>query len=476
MGRVALTGGAYTTRSLIAGAQRCVNLFAEKNPEGAVSPYTYYPTPGLRPLSTPPVTGAGRGLFRASSGALYGVVGQTLYRISSNWSWTAMGSLTAPLTTPVSMSDNSLTLMAVDGTDAGYTVNLLTQAFATMADPAFYGGTRVEFLDTFFVLNKPGTGQFYSSLALSTAFDATYFATKIGYPDPLVSVFVTHREIWLIGRDTTEIWVNSGAAAFPFEIMNGVFIQHGCAAPYSVAGLGDSVFWLAQDKTGQGVVLFGSGYQTKAISTPAIAYAIAQYDTIADAVGFCYQMEQHEFYVLTFPSADATWVFDITTGEWHEWVWTDGNGAEHRHRAGCHASAYGENLVLDWETGALSALDLYTYTDAGAPIVRRRGFPHMVADGTRVIYPKFTADMEPGNAPGTSDALGPQIYLRWSDTRGASWGSPIANGLGGAGNYLNVLDFSRLGMARDRVFELFWSSPVRTALNGAFVDARPLGS
>lgn len=480
MARVALKTGAYTSRSVIAGAQRCVNLFAEKNEGDDPVPYSYYPTSGLRPLSTPPSPGRGRGLFRASNNTLYAVVGNGIYSISPTWVWTAMGTLTVPLNTPVSMADNSLTLVTVDGTDAGYTVDLKTGVFGTIADPNFFGADRVDFIDTFLIFNKPATGIFYSSLALSTTFDPLYFATKIGYPDPLVSVIVVHREIGLIGRDTTEVWVDSGAATFPFEIMTGSFIQQGCCAKYSVAAIGDSAFWLAQDKLGQGVVMRGAGYQAKPISTHAIAYAIAGYartSTIADAIGWTYQQEQHQYYVLTFPTADHTWVFDIATEQWHEWVWTDGNGNEHRHRGMAQAFCYNENVVMDWETGQIYALDLNVYTDNGAPIVRRRGFPHGISEGNRVIYRVFMADMEAGNAPGTSDDMpGPQVFLRWSDTKGASWGNPIGNGLGTAGDYINSIQYTRLGMARDRVFELFWSSPVRTALNGAFIDAKVLGS
>lgn len=477
MSRVALKTGAYSSRSLIAGAQRCTNLFAERNPDDSPVPFTYYPTPGLRLLSVSPTPGAGRGLFRASNGTLYGVVGQRLYAISPTWVWTLLGTLTASRATPVSMADNSLNMVVVDGTDAGYRVTLATNAFGTISDPAFYGADRVDFVDTFLLFNKPATGIFYSSLALSLTFDPLYFVTKIGYPDPLVSVAVLHREIWLIGRDTTEVWIDSGATTFPFEIMQGAFIQQGCCAKYSVATMGDAVFWLSQDKNGQGVVLRGSGYQAQPITTNAIAMAIARYATISDAIGWCYQQEQHQFYVLTFPSADATWAYDLSTSQWHEWIWTDPSGGEHRHRAMGHASAYGTNVVMDWQTGSIYALDLNIYTDNGTPIVRRRGLPHGIADGHRVIYTQFIADMESGNAPGTSSVgPGPQVYLRWSDTKGASWSNPIANGLGAAGDYLNSIQYQRLGMGRDRVFELFWSSPVRTALNGAFVNAKALGS
>jgi hypothetical protein len=550
MARITLAGGAYTARSLTAACQRQVNLYGEATPdvttEGTPRKMTLYPTPGLVALASPPTAGRARALYRASNNQLYAVVGNTFYVVSAAWAYTALGTLAGGISTPVSMADNGTTLVAVDGTGAGYTVVLASNSFGTISTPGFYGGDRVDFIDTFFVLNKPGTGQFYSSNSNAITFDPLYFATKIGYADLLATIIVMHREIWLIGELTTEVWVNSGAATFPFEILNGAFIQHGCAAKYSVATMGDSTFWVSKDLQGQGVILKGSGYQSTRVSTHAIETALGKYATISDAVAFCYQQEGHQFYVLTFPTADKTWVLDLVTGEWHERTWIDGDGVEHRHRAACAAFTYGVNVVADWETGRLYALDLNAYTDAGTPIVRRRGFPHMIQNGQRVIYTQLIADMETGTASGTSwqgdipvalgvdgfgdtalqpdgvvavyadpsvltDAsvgslltddflpsvliddggyagvdpsylavssgitgvvatLGPNLYLRWSDDRGATWSNPVANSFGTSGDFINSLQFQRLGMARDRVFELFWSSANRTALGGAWIE------
>ena len=510
MARVPLKSGAYEARSIIANAQRCVNLYGEANPEDAPAPFSFYPTPGLVSLGTPATAGRGRGLFAASNGLLYAVVGQTVYEVAPDWSFTSLGTLTQVANTPVSMTDNQTDLMIVDGT-GGYIVTLSSGAFSTISDPAFYSANRVDFADTYFVLNKPNTGQFYTSNSNATTFNALNFATKIGFSDLLAVSAVVHREVWLLGKTTTEVWVNSGAADFPFQIMSGSFIQHGCAAVYSVAQMGEALFWLSQSAQGGRVVLKGQGYQAQRISTHAIEYALAGYETIEDAIGFAYQQEGHQFYFLTFPTADKTWCYDIITGQWHERAWLDTEGVEHRHRACASAYAYGVNVVQDWETGAIYALDLDAYTDDGSPILRRRGFPHMTSDGKRVFYRQFIADMQVGTDPASiwrglpayalgrdtvaDTALGPdvvpvflgvdggsfvanaaQLYLRYSDTRGASWSDPIANDLGHTGEFLKSIQYQRLGMARDRVFELFWSAPVRTALNGAFVDAKVAGS
>jgi hypothetical protein len=63
------------------------------------------------------------------------------------------------------------------------------------------------------------------------------------------------------------------------------------------------------------------------------------------------------------------------------------------------------------------------------------------------------------------------VSLRWSDDRGHTYGNPIMQSAGSAGEYLTSLQFQRLGMARDRVFEISWSTPAKRVLQGAWVDA-----
>jgi hypothetical protein len=103
--------------------------------------------------------------------------------------------------------------------------------------------------------------------------------------------------------------------------------------------------------------------------------------------------------VLTFPYADRTWCYDVVPGQWHEWLWIDANGDEHRHRANCFCPVNGTLVVGDWQNGNLYAVDHRVFTDNGSPIKRARSFPHMLADGKRVFYRQFLADFETGNAP-----------------------------------------------------------------------------
>jgi len=409
---VRLTGGAYTAHNVIASAQRSLNLYSEPMPqgEGEPAPAANYPTPGTRLLGAVG-TGPIRCIRQASNGNVYVVSGDNVYSVdATTWVGTSLGSLTAGLKTPVSMVDNGLDMLIVDGSANGWAINLAANTMAPVVDPTgmFVGADRVDYLDTFFLLNKPGTPQFYISGSLALTFDPLDFANKEAYSDLLVTLIVARREVYLLGQKTSEIWYDVGAssptdtAAFQFAPVQGVFVDHGCVAKYSAASYDNTVFWLSRNRQGRGVVMTSAGYQTKRVSTYAIEAELQTYPRIDDAIGFCYQIDGHTMYVLTFPHADHTWCYDVGTGEWHEWAWIDSNGDEHRHRANAFWPVNDLLVVGDWQNGNLYALEQTAFTDNGNPIKRVRTYPHLITDARRVFYREFIADMDVGNAPETS--------------------------------------------------------------------------
>lgn len=478
MARIPLLGGAYSARSIIASAQRCVNLYPERTPESSSppTPVTHYLTPGLVTLVTPAVA-AVRCLFRATNDRLYAVIGNSVYYLDAAFAPTLLGTIAAG-STPVSMTDNGTVAVIVDGTTAGYVVNITTNVMTTIADPAFYGADRVVCIDGWLIFNRPLTNQFYLSPVFwdgIAPFDALYIASKVGGPDRIISIAALRGELWLIGALTTEIWFNAGAADFPFARQPGVLIEHGMLRGYTVSEVDVNVFWLGRDRQGRLVVFMGKGYEALRVSTSAIE-DMFQVSTgpVSDAVGFTYQEGGHTFYVLTFPTTGETWVYDLLTGEWHQRTWTNpATGAESRIRPNCYAFANNRNVVGDWENGKIYWMTQASYSDDGNPIVRRRGFPHLMNDGKVVSYSAFIADMDVNN---TVAVVGtPTLYLRWSDTRGATWEIPIEilMDYSGTDPKYRSLAVRRLGRARDRVFELYWSFANPTALNGAFVEVEP---
>lgn len=483
--RIPLTSGAYQARSLIAGAQRCVNLYPEVNPQDSQAPVpvTHYQRPGLAQVAQSPTIARVRALYTASNGSLYACVGAAIYAIDSDFAFTLLGSIAFGVN-PVSFSDNGQAIVIVDGTSSGYAIKMSDNTFGAISSAYFYGADRCDYIDTYFIFNKPGTTVWYISLSNASfamltggsAFDSLDFAAKTGWSDPLLAVIAVHNEVWLIGSKSTEVWVNDAQADFTFSRLPGAFIEHGAAAKYSVAKHDVVVFFLTRDRDGHGIVGMSNGYRLQRISTHAIEAEIQRYSRIDDAIGWCYQQDGHTFYVLTFPTADVTWVYEMATGQWHQQAYTDQNGVLRRHRANCCTFAYDAILCGDWQNGLIYAQRQSAYTDNGQPISFIRSFPHLIQDGKRVRYDQFIVDMQVGTSPDTTPADPPLVSLRWSDDRGVSYGNAVMAGLGASGEYLTQINYWRLGIARDRVFEVSWSAPVRTALLGAFVEAKPLKS
>lgn len=322
--------------------------------------------------------------------------------------------------------------------------------------------------------NLGGVGQNFAYTITDTqsAFDPLDIAAKSGFNDPIVAIIACHRELWLVGNLTTEVWIGTGAADFYFQQVQGAFINHGCGAPYSIATQDTLVFFIQQDLQGNGLVLQGQGYDVTEISTPRIVDEFKKYNTLSDAIGFCFQIADHAFYALVFPSASKGWLYDLTTGMWNEWNWTDKNGKLLRPRANCCMFAFGVILVGDYQYGKLLQLSVDVFTDEDNPIVRIRTFPHITDEDryARVVYNSFDADMEVGTIIDLNDD--PQVYLSWSDDKGVTYGNPVPQSLGKTGNYLTTISWNRLGMARDRVFKLQWSTNNNTALNGGFITKR----
>lgn len=423
MAFVQLTGGAYTSRSLIAAAQRCLNLFPEETPKQQGEPIqvTHYCTPGLTLEAVAPQDTC-RCLYTASNGDLWAVYGQQVLWYSSAGQWHVVGTLTPTQPsdalarlTPVSMADNGTDLIIVDGSVDGWTANVQTHdGFANInygSEPytGFYGADYVSYQDTFFLLNKPGTPIFYISGSVNTTFDPLDANSITSQVTECVAAISVHRNLWLLGKTAFEIWINNGGSgaavgSFPFTIYPEAMGNWGVAAKYSIASTMNELYWLSQDKFGHGMVMRGQALTAHRISTHAIEVAISEYPDISDAIGYCYQQQGHVFYVLTFPSAHlprgATWVYDGTTGEWHERAWIDNNGLEYRHLSNACASAYGKVYCGDWRNGNLYSFDLDNYTDNGQPIKRLRSFPHQIdlEANRRIMFTQAIIQMQVGGA------------------------------------------------------------------------------
>ncbi len=466
-------GPSYQLNSVNVDCQRCINLYPEVDEIGTGKEKevaALVGTPGLTLWGT---IGDGpiRGMYVAKNqGTLYAVSGNVLYSVDSAGTGTSLGTINSPLG-PVSFADNGVTMVLVDG-EFGYQVTLADNTFSEITDTDFTGADQVWFLDGFFVFNHPGTGQYFISGNYAVTFDALDYATAESSPDNLKGIAVANNNLWLFGGDTIEVAYNSGAADFPFERIRGAVIGNGVSAAFSIANMEDTLYWLGSNKDGAGIVYRNNGYQPMRISTHAVENAIRGYGDVSGTTSYTYQESGHKFYALNFENADTTWVFDATTNLWHERSYLH-EGVYERHRAECHAFAYSKHVVGDYANGKLYEMSLSSYSDNGDPIARRRRAPHFT-DGLKLVsHHSFQLDIEAGvgldGLPATQ-GTDPQMILRFSGDGGHSWSNEKQSAMGKIGAYGIRAIWRRLGMSRDRVYELTSTDPVKQVWIGAELE------
>ena len=145
MPQLQLVQGAYEARSVIANAQRCINLYPEMNTKDAEVPYTHYCTPGLTTLAQG-IFAEVRGLYTASNGLLFAVIGDTVYYVPDSFVLQPLGTIVTQ-SGLVSMYDNKFKLIVLDGSLFGWSVDLSTLAFAPFAPANFVGGNQIRYID-----------------------------------------------------------------------------------------------------------------------------------------------------------------------------------------------------------------------------------------------------------------------------------------------------------------------------------------
>jgi hypothetical protein len=354
-----ILGSAYTARSVNAADSRMVNLFPEVVPEGGKQPAFLQRCPGLV-LQTVVGSGPIRGLWE-HNGYLYVVSANTFYQVNSAWVATAKGTVDG--TGLVSMADNGTQIM-IAASPKGYIYNTLTGVFGQIADQDFPGASVVDYLDGYFVFIQPNSQRMWVTALLDgTSIDPLDFASAEGDPDNIVSMIVDHREVWLFGNSSTEVWYNAGLPDFPLARIQGAFNELGCAARYSVAKMNNQIYWLGKDPRGQGIVYVANGYQGQRVSTHAVEWQIQQYGDLSNAIGYTYQQDGHSFYVLVFPSVGKTWVYDAATGAWHERAGWDDSWT--RYLGQTQVFFNGKNLLGDYENGNIYTVDQNTYAYNG---------------------------------------------------------------------------------------------------------------
>ena len=468
-----LIGGSSEHPSQDYDYQRCVNWFpsmATRDGRGGAG--ALLPTPGL--LELVDLSGDEVRAVMAANDKIYAIVDNTVYKLEFNTARTSMtSSSVGTINTSegdISWDYNPTQIMIVDGSEDGYIITTATDTLTTISDSDFTGGTQVVFLDSYFFYNTPDASTLYATnINDGSSVDALDVTTAEARPDKTVGLAVDKRELWVFGEQSVEIWYNAAnPTGFPLSRREGAFVDQGCAAAGSIANFDNTIVWLDD----RGLVVGAVGYQLKVLSDETVSAAIQSYDTISDAKAFVQNDRGHLFYILTFPTAEKTWVLDGMTGLWHERAYWDGSEFK-QHLMNCSAQENNDYIVGARNSGKVFKVDKDTYKDGSELIHRLRTSPHFHLNFDQVGIDELELHVEAGTALASGTGSDPEIMMRYSNDGGYTWSSELARSIGTQGQYDKRVRWNRLGTGREWIFEFRMSSPIDMSIVDANMRISP---
>jgi hypothetical protein len=407
---------------------------------------------------------------------LYVVQGRFIYRVRQDGTFGLRGTLNQVPGAYVGMANNGSQIAIFDGVyayifDTGPgTLTDITASLPWVTTPGTdLAGDSVTFLDGRFIARRPNTGQFYiSELYDGLTWGALDYATAEQSPDGLIAVMADKGNLALIGNYSIELWSNVGDPVFPYQRINASPTDGGLAARWSLQKCKSSLTGLFRNRAGALSVCILDGYQLLPISDFDMDYIINGYGTTGDAVGYSYVMNGRQFYQISFPTEEKTWLYDFETQCWSQLKSQYSN----RHYGDIGTAYAGYHFISDYRNGKIYYLDVNNYTDNGDTIEREIVGTHLtVPSGNYSTIRRLRVDCETGTGTAT---LNPQLMLSISRDYGHTFGQGLWVNMGKVGEYMKRCEWRRLGRARDWVFKLRMTDNAKFAIIGAVVEAMEL--
>jgi hypothetical protein len=474
MARFGFVGGSYTSRSIAVEDEECINWYVETVESGqGQSAAALYGTPGLTLFSA--LAGESvRALYWTGS-RFFAVSGAQLIEIFSDGTQTVRGTVVDD-GKPASIAATNIQLLVVSGGKA-YCFTLATNALLDVTSLLSATPQQVVASDTYFIVSFQNSQRFQMSSPLDgTTWPGLQVNQVSVFAENIVSIAILHRELWVHGSKYSVVYSDTGSNEI-FDVIPGAFIEQGQAATFGGASLDNTRFWIGQDDRGAAVAWRASGYTPQRISTFAVEAAWSGYSTIADAVSYTYQEGGHAFWVVYFPTANATWAYDVSTQLWHRRAfWRSDKASYEAHHSQCHAYAFGKHLVGDWSTGNIYQMSMALLDDNGSVIRRLRRAPTLSQEMVWMYHSQLLVDVDAGlgtfaNGDGTS--RGPLMMMRFSDDRGRTWSNEQQVDCGQTGNFTTRAIFRRLGRSRYRVYEITCTDPAPWVIIDSYLNATP---
>lgn len=425
-------------------------------------------------MSSHNITGNDRGFHRMAE-VLYQVKGGNLYSIDRFGNHTLKGAI--PGSEYTIMADDGINLFIVAYPEI-WQYSTDTDLVTQVTNVNIVGAKSVDFFNNQFIYTKDKFST-VSDVGDGSSASGLNIIGEETLPDALVRDFVFEEIIYRCGVRSIVGWWNSGVGSPPIEKLQGRIFNVGLAAINAIAKTDKAFYWLGDDFA----IYRSSGGAEERISTDAISHVISKFSYIGDAIANTFIFEGQNFYQITFPTGNRTFIVseDLGANGWFELSSGVNSPFEvSKYQGQSIVNAYNQVMVADDINGNIYKLDLDTYTNNGETLQRIRTTQAVNGDllgakGKRVQMSCLTLIMETGVGLVSGQGDDPRISIEYSDDGGNSWNGGAWPRVGRLGESALQVEWFNLGTFYDRIFRISTTDPVSYSIFSATIDLRLAG-
>lgn len=298
---------------------------------------------------------------------------------------------------------------------------------------------------------------------------ATDFLNAEVIGDPGVRLCRHHNYLVALNEKSTEFFYNAAnpTGESPFERVSGAVSFIGCPAGETAVNIDDELIFVAESHNGGRFVAKFDGFTPKPVSNRSInEYLNEEKTNITNAYAYQVKSMGHWLYILCLPTtAEKTFVYDLTEGEWSEWN-TGTTEGETLANFPFYDSAFdaGVPLLQHNTSGKIYELDPGTYTDIGSNfelyIQTERWTGEKKGENVQNKFVYMASLLGDRSLDAGESDL--QVELSWSDDDYQTW--VTAGQEANFGN--NRARYRRLGMTQRRAFRIVYDGDAEMRLEG----------
>ena len=391
------------------------------------------------------------------------------------WKITDSSGTMTELTGSTALLAGQVVSFATDGTkvvmaNGAQMVHTDLSTLTTMADAqAPTAVSHIAFLDGYLLAMGTTDINFSDPLDITSWLAADVFQAE-GAPDNNVAMGEAFRELIILGHRSAEFWYNDGVT--PFSRLSGGSLPYGCSAPFSLARTGSTWIWLDHERR----LVTMNGRNVMPVSNP-YERVIQRYENVDDAVAYTMSVDGYPIYVLNFPTARQTLVYNYQTQKWCKWgYWNTTKGVHERFRgqAYCYARKWNFHLVGDWQNGKIYKASRSVFTDDSNPIRTLIRTAHLNY-GTEASKRSNTLRLRMKRGLGSASVTDPQVTIRRRNNNESQWQNERRLSLGLVGHSEIHAELRRNGIFKATQLEIVHSDNSDFVLVGAEEDVDLLG-